>query len=418
MSRCPYVRIIQQPTYEILAPIIHAAFRNPISVGRNTTRDIDGGVSQDFVAEAVSFSEFDFTLSEFDAMAQKGAVWFGAYDGNILIGCVAMTQVSHVRARINKLAVLPEVRNKGLGSFLILHAEREAFAQGVRRMELVCQDNEAGLVDFYKRQGYKVTNEKQHRKTEQQIAYMEKRMPHLVDQVGSRVHAYGLPVGNPGQLRQGVVSSDASNGVFPAHFQLYDFEILLVYHPDEIDKPSNTGHVIQRCLPENTKEIIWHRNTIAEQLERHCGSRNEYKACDSRSVAQGDCHMTEYETVLLYPTEESVPLDEFWSKRLKSQNSNCSECSERPLRLVVLDGTWQQAQKMMVQSPALRALRAVKLANLPKSQYDLRRNQKDFGLCTLESVGEAFAEMGLPEVRDHLMKGFEAWLELGRERYK
>ncbi len=339
----------------MLSPIIHAAFQ--------TVHDqLELG---SFIHSGVHFSKADF-----ESLGDKGAIWLGAYDEDELIGCVAVTLVSPVRARLHKLAVLPSKRGTGLGSFLVLHAEREAFARGARKMELVCIANDTELVDFYTQQRYKLLKEKQHRQTVWRIAFMEKRMTHLVDQVGDSVHAYLLSAKAPKMLEN------------------QTFEVVLVYHPDEIDKPSNTGHVIQRSLPEHTNEIIWHRHTVEAQVA-------ELSA--------------DYETVLLYPSEDAVPLEQYCNNR---------GINEKPIRLVVIDGTWQQAQKMLLQSPALKALQNVKLVNLPKSQYDLRKNQKPMGLCTLESVAEALLEMGYSEARAHLMNTFSEWLTVGYNRYK
>ncbi len=355
MNNYNYVRQIQQPTYDLLSPIIHAAFQ--------TSHDqFELG---NFIHSGVHFSKADF-----DALEAKDAIWIGAYDKDELIGCVALIFASPVRARLNKLAVLPGRRGTGLGSLLLMHAEWEAFARGAKKIELVCLANDVGLVDFYSRQHYKLLKEKQHRRTVWRIAYMEKRMPHLVDQVGEKVHAYLLPVQELETL------------------QKQSFEIVLVYHPKEILKPSNTGHVIQRSLPECTKELIWHRYTLTEQIS----------------------HMSsDYETVLLYPSEDAIPLEQYCKNKGELQ---------KPLRLVVIDATWQQSQKMILQSPALLALPKVKLVHLPKSQYELRRNQKPMGLCTLESVAEALSEMGYPEVKTHLMNTFYEWLEIGYNRYK
>jgi DTW domain-containing protein YfiP/GNAT superfamily N-acetyltransferase len=339
----------------MISPIIHAAFQ--------TSHDqFELG---NFIHSGIHFSKVDF-----DSLEAKEAIWFGAYDEYELIGCVAVTLVSTVRARLHKLAVLPNKRGTGLGSLLVLHAEREAFARGARKIELVCLANDVGLVSFYSRQNYKLLKEKQHKQTVFQIAYMEKRMPHLIDQVGEKVHAYLLPVQEFETLKK------------------QQFEVVLVYHPKEINKPSNTGHVIQRSLPAHTKEFIWHRHTLAKQVAELS---------------------LDYETVLLYPSEEAIPLEQY----CKSQGD-----LQKPIRLVVIDGTWQQAQKMMLQSPVLEALPKVKLVHLPKSQYVLRKNQKPMGLCTLESVAEALSELGYSEAKTLLMNTFYEWLEIGYNRYR
>lgn len=151
MCRDYCIRSIQQPTFEILAPIIRVAFSQ-------------------------SHGRINFSKADFEVMNRKGATWLGAYEKDELVGCVAVTEVSPARAKINKLAVLPDNRSTGLGSCLLLHVERVAYASGIRKMELVCQDNADGLVDYYKRHGYNKMKEKQYRKTQMRIAFMEKRI--------------------------------------------------------------------------------------------------------------------------------------------------------------------------------------------------------------------------------------------------
>lgn len=369
MNKNNYVRLIEEPTYDLLSPVIHGAFQT----------SHDQFKLDDFKHSGVYFSKEDF-----EALEAKGSLWFGAYDAEKLIGCVAVTFVSSNRARLNKLAVLPNKRGMGLGQLLVYYGEQEAFARGARKVELVCLANDQDLVDFYHRQNYGLVKEKPYRQTLWRIAYMEKRMPHLIDQVGEKVHAYLLPIQNFEGLNQ------------------QPFEVVLVYHPKEILKPSNTGHVIQRSLPEHTKELIWHRHTLTQQLLELS---------------------SDYETVLLYPSEDAIPLEQYCKNQnqnqnqIQSQNQNQSD-SHKPLRLIVIDSTWQQAQKIMLQSPALQALPKVKLVHLPKSQYMLRKNQKPMGLCTLESVAEALSEIGYSEVRTHLMTTFYEWLAVGYDRYK
>ena len=341
MSKYNYVRIIENPTFEMLRPLIHEAFQSA-----------------------------QFSQSDFDKLASKNVLWLGAFSEANLIGCIAVTFPSPYRVRLHKLAVIPANQGNGLGRFLLCQAEREAFARGARKMELVCSVNDGRLVRLYRQQGYTLIKEKNHKPSAGRIAFMEKNMTHLIDQVGERVHAFMLPEKAPEML------------------QTEAFEVALVYHPDEIDKPSNTGHVIQRYLPKHTREFIWHRHTIEAQ------------------VAQLS---DRYDTVLLYPSEMAISLDVYCNDR---------GIQAKPLRLVVIDATWQQAQKIMLQSPALKALQNVKLVNLPASQYVLRKHQKPMGLCTLESVAEALSEIGYPEAKDHLMNGFADWMALGYDRYK
>ncbi len=373
MNKGRYIRILENPTYEMLMPIIKEAYQ--------TSHDRFG-------LEGFSHSGVYFTQEDFDVLQGDGAVWFGAFYYSQLIGCLAFTPVDKKEFRLHKLAVVPDKRSSGLGRLLMMTAEKEAFSRGAKHIAIVCLANDEALVNFYQRLGYHLLKEKTYRFTSWRVAFMEKRIPHLVDQVGSNMLASQLPVKACKTLPKKA------------------FEIVLVYHPEEIIKQSNTGHVVQRNLPAHTKEIIWHRNTIESKV----AELNE-----------------EFETVLLYPSQEAIPLSHYYQGNLETlslnhenQPSNLDDfsfVSQKKLRLLVVDGTWQQAQKMMAQSPVLRALQHVKLVHVPKSQYILRKNQKPLGLCTLEAIAEAISELGYPEVKTHLMDAFFKWMAMGFERY-
>ena len=51
---------------------------------------------------------------------------------------------------------------------------------------------------------------------------------------------------------------------------------------------------------------------------------------------------------------------------------------------ILIDATWQEAQKMYNHSPYLHELPKVSLEPSTPSIYSLRRNQKETGLCTAE----------------------------------
>lgn len=338
-----YIRLLENPTYNEVAPIIKAAFLTPY-LQYNL---------EDYHHSGVNFSEEDF-----DRLQEKGAQWLMAYRYNDPIGCVAIYPFSQAQHRIHKLAVLPEHRGIGLGKLLMWHAERLAFDKGARRISLSCLGDDQPLVAFYKGLGYVLKSQKIYKKTNHTMAFLEKKIHHLVDQVGSQLVAYQLP--KEKEVLMPVASA----------------QVVLVYHPEEVIKQSNSGHVIQRVLPNNTKEILWHRNTIGDQM-----------------AALSE----DFETVLLYPSPQAVAIDAYRG-------------SGKPLRIVALDATWQQAQKMMSQSPVLHQIPHVKLAKLPKSLYRLRKNQKNEGLCTLEAVAHALNALGHQRAKERLFEKFALWM--------
>jgi DTW domain-containing protein YfiP len=61
---------------------------------------------------------------------------------------------------------------------------------------------------------------------------------------------------------------------------------------------------------------------------------------------------------------------------------------DRPLTLVVLDGTWSQARKLLKLNPALARLPRVAFAPRAPSGYLIRRQPADFCLSTIEALAE------------------------------
>ena len=125
--------------------------------------------------------------------------------------------------------------------------------------------------------------------------------------------------------------------------------IFLLTHQRELKKKTNTGRLVIDTLGHHAKIIIWERTQPnAELLE---------------NIKEGNI-------ALLYPTESS---------ELVADSPTIN-------RYIILDGTWQEAQKIYNKSPYLKNLPTVRIEASQKSAYTLRRNQKENGLCTAECV--------------------------------
>jgi DTW domain-containing protein YfiP len=136
-------------------------------------------------------------------------------------------------------------------------------------------------------------------------------------------------------------------------------KLFLLTHQRERLKKTNTGSLVVEALGENARVVVWDRVTPDPGL----------LAC----IAEGSI-------ALLYPSAES----RFVSEAADYQN------------YIIIDGTWQEAQKIYNRSPYLRDLPAVKIATSKPSVYNLRRNQRDGGLCTAECAIEILATRGFP----------------------
>ena len=135
-------------------------------------------------------------------------------------------------------------------------------------------------------------------------------------------------------------------------------KLLLLTHSRELSKKTNTGSLVAKALGESCRIFPWHRVTPDAELVQEIANS---------SVA------------LLYPGEDSEALNDMSHYQ----------------SYIILDGTWQQAQKMYNQSPYLKALKKVHIKPTQASIFSLRRNQKSSGLCTAECAVALLEHQGL-----------------------
>lgn len=130
--------------------------------------------------------------------------------------------------------------------------------------------------------------------------------------------------------------------------------LALLIHHREANKPTNTGQLATRCLPRSTIESI---------------------GLPGRPAALPRIEPDE-QPLLLYPASDAVPIDAYAR-------------SERPVVLIVPDGTWRQAHKMRRRIPGLAAVPCVILPEAGPTQYRLRSEHHAGGLATFEAIARA-----------------------------
>lgn len=147
-------------------------------------------------------------------------------------------------------------------------------------------------------------------------------------------------------------------------------KIFLLTHERELLRASNTGALAASLVPEIVERVVWQRNTPSEVIL-------EAIRCEK--------------TVLLYPLEddatETVPITAFDN-------------------IILLDATWQEARKIFNRSAYLKDLPRAQLQPQLHSQYQLRRNQLDGGLCTAECVVEILRLKKCGDIADRLDAAF------------
>ncbi|MDD2050219.1 tRNA-uridine aminocarboxypropyltransferase [Pseudomonas putida] len=119
-----------------------------------------------------------------------------------------------------------------------------------------------------------------------------------------------------------------------------------------------------------------------------------------------------YRSALLFPGDQAQPLVAYTDDQ-----------DQRPWLLVVPDGTWRKASKLLHMNPLLAALPRVTLAQVQPSRYRLRKAPAEGALSTLEAVVQALNVLEAPLSFDALLKPFDALIEgqieaMGRETYE
>ncbi|EHY1015243.1 DTW domain-containing protein [Vibrio vulnificus] len=141
--------------------------------------------------------------------------------------------------------------------------------------------------------------------------------------------------------------------------------LVLLMHPNEVERETNTGKLLHWCrLP--ARQFVWQRTAPPQAL------------LDLLSDAQ-------FMPVVLYPSEQSIAL---------SQVKERAQQTQRQPLFIILDATWQEARKMLNKSEWLKALPQLALHGDSASNYQLRRNQQQGNLCTLEIAAELVKQLG------------------------
>ncbi|AIC18711.1 MULTISPECIES: tRNA-uridine aminocarboxypropyltransferase [Pseudomonas] len=165
--------------------------------------------------------------------------------------------------------------------------------------------------------------------------------------------------------------------------------ILLLQHPSEVNHALNTARLAALGL--NNAELI-----VGEVFDDLPKLLN----CPG------------YQARLLFPAEDAQPLQAY-----------SSTPDAQPLLLVVPDGTWRKARKLLHLNPLLAALPRVTLAAGAVSRYRLRKAPGPGALSTIEAIVQALQTLEAPTSFEPLLKPFEALIDgqiaaMGEDTYQ
>lgn len=136
-------------------------------------------------------------------------------------------------------------------------------------------------------------------------------------------------------------------------------DFVLLMHPNEILKPTNTGRLIADILPHNTFAFEWQRLALPAPL------------VELLNQPQRQC-------VLVFPSADASPL-------VPDVASQAAQQAKR-LTFILLDGTWKQARKMVNTSAVLAALPSVVCQLQQPAGYLLRKAAHAGCLSTAEAA--------------------------------
>ena len=176
-------------------------------------------------------------------------------------------------------------------------------------------------------------------------------------------------------------------------------KIILLTHEREVTRPTNTGHIAVNHAGEHCQRIVWSRVKPDPAL--------------LKALSLPD-------TVLLFPENTADELNDT-ADRSASQAEQINrepsvqqyiEVTNLPQTVVILDATWQEARKMLRQSAYLKTARRYSLTETAKSEFTLRRNQVEGGLCTVECIIELFKQAGMNDEAQRLHTEFVQFCHL------
>ncbi len=151
--------------------------------------------------------------------------------------------------------------------------------------------------------------------------------------------------------------------------------LVVVMHRREAITSSNTGRLAVRCLAGATLRIRGDRADATPPAPRAAGRR-----------------------LALFPSPGARAL-------------HPGDAEGEPPVLLVPDGSWTQAKKLLRRDPEIRAAEPVTLPlPLPPSRYSLRRRQREDGFCTLEAIAHALGLLESPAIEAALLATLDRFL--------
>lgn len=178
------------------------------------------------------------------------------------------------------------------------------------------------------------------------------------------------------QLKYQCICSHLPKCTSPAH-------IALLMHENEQDRETNTGRWLLKGVTPSSCHI-WQRTEPCPRLVE---------------LIQDPAN----QAYILFPSQESISVERAHMESKKRDKTSV---------FIVLDGTWQEAKKMLRRSAWLKEIPTTHITPQQASNYQLRRNQDKGHLCTIEVGCELLASLGHQQGSDNLRHFFDHYMQV------
>lgn len=156
-------------------------------------------------------------------------------------------------------------------------------------------------------------------------------------------------------------------------------KIIVLLHKRESSRPTNTGRLLKLAIPNVEVRI---------RGDKDLPMNSEGLVLPDR------------ENLLFYPSGKAVELSQEFLETIT-----------KPINLIVPDGSWRQAAKVMKRESVLKDVTHVKLPVGPIPKHRLRKESKPGGLSTFEAVARALGFIEDPSVQKNLEDFFKILAE-------
>jgi DTW domain-containing protein YfiP len=148
------------------------------------------------------------------------------------------------------------------------------------------------------------------------------------------------------------------------------------------------------------KEQFLTSNTAKLSLKSLSNSQFFYRGYQDTLLQAKFIDEENYQPLYLFPSEGAIPLTLEYTSQF-----------DKPINLIVPDGTWRQAKKVHTREPLLSNIPVVKICSTQKSIYPLRRQKYEYGLCTHEAVAYALEIIESVKIKDTLIENLNYMVE-------